>query len=817
MQKNSPLGELAGSDPSEWVARNWLISEAMQIVRILLLGLLCACSFLTNAQSFGTVRGTVKSKNGEVIPALTVRLQGSQLGDATDANGRFLIKNIPEGAHVLVVTGVGYKALEHRVAVTAGQEATAHLTVEESAVDMAGVTVTGRSEAQQINRQGFNVSTLEAKPLYNTTLNLADALDRVAGVRVRETGGVGSNFNLSINGFAGNQVRFFLDGVPMEGFGSSFQINNIPINTAERIEVYKGVVPIWLGSDALGGAVNIVTGNRFRNYVDASYSFGSFNTHRTTVNAAVTSKRGLTAQISAFQNYSDNSYRVRVDVADINTGAYAPNTWVRRFHDNYHNETLIANVGVVDKPYADRLLLGVTLGKSYQEIQTGARMVSVFGRWFRTGTTVMPTLKYRKENLVKGLDVAVNANFNFGTEQNVDTAFVYYDWYGNFLRRGRKGGERAYSLYKFRDNNGVATATANYRFGEHQSLALNNVFNSFDRVGSDAVNPTATYAPQRLQKNVLGVGYTYNVDEAWSAQLFGKYLAQRTVASSDNAGTHLGLFSAGVAGTYFLSPALQVKASYERASRLPAAYELFGDVLNQAGNLGLKPEQSHNVNLGINYTWAFTADDQLQLTGNAAYRYASNFIYRRLSQNQTQYILDNRDGVRSVGGDASVRYLHGKRFSAGATLTYQYVQNLQKYERIPNSDEYYTTVSPLYKDQVPNIPDLFGNADATWQLPGLGGKGNNLSLGARLFYIRRFWLYWPSLGGRGADEKLYYVPQQLSCDLNVVYSLQNGRYNIGLEARDITNTLLYDNFSLQKPGRAFYLNLRYFFNKTSSQ
>ncbi|WP_350340028.1 hypothetical protein [Paraflavitalea speifideaquila] len=38
----------------------------------------------------------------------------------------------------------------------------------------------------------------------------------------------------------------------MDNFGSSFQINNIPINFAERVEVYKGVVPVWLGSDALG-------------------------------------------------------------------------------------------------------------------------------------------------------------------------------------------------------------------------------------------------------------------------------------------------------------------------------------------------------------------------------------------------------------------------------------------------------------------------------------------------------------------------------------------------------------------------------------
>src|SRR5690606_20366444 len=112
-------------------------------------------------------------------------------------------------------------------------------------------------KVQQINRQAFTVSAIDATKLHNTTLNLSDALDRVSGVRVRETGGLGSSMNLSLNGFSGNHVRFFIDGIPMDNMGSSFQINNMPVNIAERIEVYKGVVPIWLGSDALGGAINI--------------------------------------------------------------------------------------------------------------------------------------------------------------------------------------------------------------------------------------------------------------------------------------------------------------------------------------------------------------------------------------------------------------------------------------------------------------------------------------------------------------------------------------------------------------------------------
>src|SRR5690606_25849188 len=135
------------------------------------------------------------------------------------------------------------------------------------------------------------------------------------------------------------------DGIPMDNFGSSFQLNNIPINFAERVEVYKGVVPVWLGGDALGGAVNIVTKNQPGKYLDASYSYGSFNTHKTSVNAGYITDNGFTMMLSAFQNYSDNSYLVNVRSYDFDTGKFYPAERTKRFHDAYRNETFVYNMG----------------------------------------------------------------------------------------------------------------------------------------------------------------------------------------------------------------------------------------------------------------------------------------------------------------------------------------------------------------------------------------------------------------------------------------------------------------------------------------
>lgn len=45
------------------------------------------------------------------------------------------------------------------------------------------------------------------------------------------------------------------------------------------------------------------------------------------------------------------------------------------------------------------------------------------------------------------------------------------------------------------------------------------------------------------------------------------------------------------------------------------------------------------------------------------------------------------------------------------------------------------------------------------------------------------------------------------------YTMKNGRYNVSFECRNFTDAQLFDNFSLQKAGRAFYGKFRVFFGK----
>ena len=153
-----------------------------------------------------------------------------------------------------------------------GERTKMNVVISPQATELDEVVVVSNG-VTRLKRSAFNAVALDTKALQNSTQNLSEALAQAPGMKIRESGGVGSDMQLMMDGFTGKHIKIFIDGVPQEGVGSSFGLNNIPVNYAERIEVYKGVVPVGFGTDAIGGVINIITKkNRDKWFLDASYS-----------------------------------------------------------------------------------------------------------------------------------------------------------------------------------------------------------------------------------------------------------------------------------------------------------------------------------------------------------------------------------------------------------------------------------------------------------------------------------------------------------------------------------------------------------------
>ncbi len=760
------------------------------------------------------ISGRIVSKeNKEMVGFASVYLKGTNYGTTADENGLYRLK-APAGDYTLVVSAIGYDPVERKITLEKGKrhKLTVDLTGGSTHLDEVEVVSTG---VQRVKQSAFNAVAVDTKDLQNSTKNLSEALAKAPGMKIRESGGVGSDMQIMMDGFTGKHVKVFIDGVPQEGVGSSFGLNNIPVNFADRIEIYKGVVPVSFGTDAIGGVINVVTNkNRRRWFLDASYSYGSFNTHKSYVNFGQTLKNGFTYEINAFQNYSDNDYHVDAPVEDFETGRIDRNNpkHVKRFNDTYHNEAVVGKLGVVNKSWADRLLFGIQYSHMYKDIQTGVRQDIVYGQKHRHGYTIMPSLEYNKKHLfVRGLELGLTANYSRNITTNVDTSSYKYNWYGERAKLNSPG-EQSYQHSRQNNDNWNANLNLNYRLGKAHTFTFSNMFVAFNRsmesllsevVEKDAIN-------RETRKDVAGLSYRYMPSDKWNVSVFGKYYnlyVAGPIASDINSSEFvrtsrsLDSWGYGAAGTYFIIPDLQAKLSYEKAYRLPTIEEMFGDEDLETGDIGIKPENSNNINVNLSYGHTF-GKHSIYVEGGFIYRSTEDYIQRNitsLSGGKYGAAYVNYGKVKTTGLNFSARYNFSRWLSIGGNLTQMNVRDNMK-TMIGSS-----AANLSYKERIPNLPYLFADSDASFYWNNLGGKGNKLTVTYDNQYLHSFSYYSSNIGSNKGE---YMVPNQLSHNISVSYSLQRGRYNLSLECRNFTDEQLYDNFRLQKAGRAFYAKVR---------
>lgn len=773
------------------------------------------------AQQTEFIKGKVSDKTtgeGLEFASIEIRtLKDSALvtGSVTDNEGEFQLKLKQRGKFLAVVNFLGYTPVSKVISIRDGKEFL-KFELEESSVSLNDIVVRGYTEKERVVRLAYNVQALETDKLKTTTMDLANVIDKISGVKIRSTGGVGSEANVTLNGFSGRHVKVFIDGVPMDGMSSAFGLNNIPAGLAKRVEVYKGVVPIELGGDALGGAINIVTDDSRRTRVNASYSFGSFNTHKTNIYAEWTSKKGFYVSLNAYQNYSDNDYKVNIDhYTDFNTNTVIyKDTTVRRFHAQYHNEAAILKIGVVDKPWADRLLFGFTGGYEYKQTQNASNMNWVYGARYTTANTLMPQFTYEKNfDVLKGLNIRLNGNYNFGKSYSSDTASCNYNWLGERGKPKNSKGELSYTKYRYRDNNAAANFRAALFPATNHQVSLSSTFTSFSRSGKDETEYQADYDyPQKSIKAVSGLSYKYDYNGIWNTSAFVKNYINHLEAYLDpEGGSNYQHFSStesywggGFASTYFCGDHAQLRASYEYALRLPTSRELFGsgdDI--ERGNEELKPEKSNNINLSVTANPIDMLDHRLTIDAAFQYREIKDYIRRTTNSDNGRATSSNEGGVRNLGGDFGIRYTFKDLLFVGGNFSYIDMRSMSRYKAGTQTE------SLNYKERMPAIPYMYGNGEAGITLKNVFMRKAVLDIHYMFTYIHSFNYEWNTYNNKELE-----IPSQLSHDLFVSYNFgQKQEFTVSAECTNIFNERLYDNFKMQKPGRAFALKIAYYFSK----
>lgn len=784
-----------------------------KIVLFLLLSALTIPGTLI-AQVRHTLYGEVLATDGTPIEGAAVTVQGnSSLWAESDSKGTFKLK-LQEGSSTIVVSLVGYQTLEKEIILEG--DSRIKITLAEQTENLDEVMVVGKSNAQLLRESAMAVSALNIRPIINSAHNLNTIVNKTTGVKVRESGGVGSDFELSINGMSGNSVRYFIDGVPLSSKGSGVNLANLPVNIIERIEIYKGVVPAHLGADALGGAINIITKEERKNYLDFSYGYGSFNTHKSDFNAQYVSKNGLIFKPVIGVNFSENNYKVRnVEVWSEEKGKYVYEDR-KRFHDDYLSMLGQLEVGVSNRKWTDAFFVTASYSKVDKQLQTGSIQSIVYGEAERESDAKNISATYRKRNFIfDRLQFNALMSYTWDHSRTIDTAFRKYDWNRNYITTTRNeitGDSRSIKHYK--RPRAVARANFDYTLNGSHSFNLNYLLNRLGNERYDEVDNTFSRSNDVLANQILGLSYNQTLFGGKMSNVFFvkdyiNYLmvTQRDeswVSGSDKVDKKAtkDYWGYGVALRYTLLEQLALKASYEHSVRLPLGNELLGNGTTVLPNLTLKPESSENFNLGFFGSAKVSGNHLFNYEANAFIRDASDYVRLVISERDGLSQYENVSSVNVKGLEGEFSYNWSDMFRFMANCSWQEARDMNRYKEDGKA-------SITYKNKLPNRPWLFSNAEVDFYLRGLIQKDDKLRIGYHYQYVHWFYLTWEAYGSLDGKSR---IPTQHQHNAAVSYSWKNERYNLSLECNNILDKALYDNFMLQKPGRSFFLKFRLFIN-----
>jgi vitamin B12 transporter len=154
----------------------------------------------------------------------------------------------------------------------------------EETTNLGEVTVTAPSEPSSPDAPSAFVSVIDPKPFVNQVKTLPELLSQQPGVNVQQFGGLGQLSTVSIRGSTSEQVTVLVDGVRLNtAQGGAVDFSTIPLEAIDRIEVIRGGASAQFGSDAIGGAINIITKRaKKKQAIEASVGGGSFGTFKTT-------------------------------------------------------------------------------------------------------------------------------------------------------------------------------------------------------------------------------------------------------------------------------------------------------------------------------------------------------------------------------------------------------------------------------------------------------------------------------------------------------------------------------------------------------
>ncbi len=620
--------------------------------------------------------------------------------------------------------------------------------------------------------------------------SVTELLEHAAGVQVSRFGGREDFATISVRGSGAGQVKIMIDGVNLSRAQNRVvNLADLPMDSVERIEIYRGFTPVEFAASGAASVVNIITKKSEQSGIRMAVGGGSFGTAKLSAAASVPMRSGQLSASVAYKR-SDGDFGF---ASDAGTPANPADDFAtNRLNNAYESidtlvrlvrETDIGNILTLSNNlfYKDEGIPGRDQGRPGQGApppnSASLRVVREIAaaNWQSADAAYGAgvDLTYLREVFS---DPGARLGFGYQRADNRTLAATLKangEWYASERHLIQASVETAQERFKGRtgdagqQNHQRRTSAAialsdeaaffDSRLYVVPQVRLESLWNSFDGSGIPFLSAGAKLPDSRIGSVDPRIGMRWDASGAWT-------------------------FKAN-AGTYFRAPELS---------------EEFGDSGFSKANPELLPEQGVSADAGVQ--WRYRNPGAAMQRAAAEFALFANdsddlIVFVQTAQQVSK--AENVDEARVRGAESRLEMDFAHNISAAANFTVQDTENRSPQPGISGKE-------------LPALPSQEGFLSLTWRLGGTRqaaaagldaatGVGN-WTLGYELAYK----------GERFFDEaNRVRVPSQTVHNASVAWQPAGSRISVRLEGENLGNDRVADQLGFPVPGRSVYLTISY--------
>ena len=722
------------------------------ILTTMLVGVCCVVS----AQV--TIKGRVlNSETGEPVVGANIRVDHSLQGGTTNTKGEFIIKGLPDGKQTLQVSHLNYEPQRYSTSKSVNDVV---IRMTESHNNLNQVVVTGTGTHRRMVDSPIPVNVLTAKDIKEANVtNLEEALTKLTSNFSFSTNGMGTE--MVLNGLNSDYILVLVNGRKLIGDDALMRIN---MANVKRIEILNGSASALYGSDAIGGVINIITDDS-KNKIDASSTTKVSDHGRFSEAVNLDLNVGKLSSYTSYQRQQSDCWKLHPMTETVNKkGEVKLDPTDKQAFTGYHSNT-------VNQSFSYSLNHKTTLYAqgSYYNFLNDRPVTEYKYNMYHENYTYGFGMKY-----IVNKKAYIDADFY---SDNYKSAYDYIQESGDF-KIGDK--ETRKKQYFYRGNvKSIIKVNSKNKLSAGLEYLDEKLESESDNISNKTLYTMALYAQdewtiaESLQA-VVGLRYIYN-------ETFEDHFTP-------------------TASIMYREGGFRGRLSFATGFRTPTLSEIYATDLAKTtnrytiGNLELKPEESKNFSLNLEYTHS-----RFSVSATAFVNNVTDMInYRTLSDEEAaQYgdydevrQRDNIDKVRIKGVNVNANAYLGLGFNLGAGYTLLDARNLITDKPIDKSVKY------------------AGNVNAQWS-KNWGLYGLNINMVGR------------GQGKRYSETYDYDSSGFMLWDLNTghTFNLKYFILNAGLGVENLFDWVDDRPWNTKKPystitpGRAFYASLTIRFRK----